>query len=521
MKKTLAIVLALVMVFSLVPLTSAASTITHSASSYTLNAELRLVSGGSVENHDGSFTAKGSSPELTIQVPFSAIESSEGTGLWDDYELSIQATLTGINEIFAQHEGDTKIYVNGDEQSDNVSFVGSNALSFKVGGITESSTVFSFNLALKYEDTASDTIHTETVLFYINYVNTSKTVYSLNVLGADDDEVELADGIYYVDSPTASAASITDLTFIVGDNYGAKFTSTAYFSHDLDDYVTAWVDKKLDKDDSTIVIDASYAQQNPDESHEYYITVETQYGIYRKKILIKYRTNVERSDPKGVYFAQSSYTIGVGQILTPTYTTLQPVYHTLKPVLSVTSNYEKSVVDIQDGTIIGITEGTAYVLLTYTHYFSNGTTNVYTDTAKIIVSGTYTGTNSYTVTASKLFIRSGPGTSYSKLGSYAKGAVIEVLEISNGWAKIQLSDYSYAYVSASYIQKASSTSDVGTKYVKARNLNVRSGPGTSYSILGKLPRGTEVNVIETVSSGAWSKILYNGETAYISSAYIN
>ena len=118
-------------------------------------------------------------------------------------------------------------------------------------------------------------------------------------------------------------------------------------------------------------------------------------------------------------------------------------------------------------------------------------------------------------------MRSGPGTSYSKLTSLAKGTVVEVLSITDGWAKIQLDNYTNAYVSASYLTKqSSSTSSVGTKNVIARVLNVRSGAGTSYSIVGQLNRNTQVEVIETVSNGSWSKISFGTGYAYVSSTYL-
>jgi phage protein D len=49
-------------------------------------------------------------------------------------------------------------------------------------------------------------------------------------------------------------------------------------------------------------------------------------------------------------------------------------------------------------------------------------------------------------------------------------------------------------------------------------LNVRSGPGTSYSKLGSLAYGTAVSVIGI--SNSWASISYNGSTAYVSAGYL-
>ena len=63
-------------------------------------------------------------------------------------------------------------------------------------------------------------------------------------------------------------------------------------------------------------------------------------------------------------------------------------------------------------------------------------------------------TTSYQVTAkSGLNVRSGPGTSHSKLGALVYGATVEVSGISNGWATVSYGGKT-AYVSASYIKEA-------------------------------------------------------------------
>ena len=157
-----------------------------------------------------------------------------------------------------------------------------------------------------------------------------------------------------------------------------------------------------------------------------------------------------------------------------------------------------------------------------------GTPVHYTDTVKVTVKGTYQVTDkaNYIVTtsSSSLNVRSGAGTKYSKIGSLAKGTVVEVVEIKDGWAKIIFPStrYTNGYVSAQYLTKQSTSPEtvIGEKTVIARVLNVRSGAGTSYSIVGKLIRNTKVEVIETVANGSWSKIKFSGGYAYVSSTYI-
>ena len=130
------------------------------------------------------------------------------------------------------------------------------------------------------------------------------------------------------------------------------------------------------------------------------------------------------------------------------------------------------------------------------------------------------------VNTDSLNVRTGPSTSYSKLGTLSKGTKVGVISESNGWSKI-LYNNKEAYVSSQYLSKISSGSTDDntsntvkeTKEVNTDSLNVRSGPSTSYSKLGTLSKGTKVGVIS--ESNGWSKILYNNKEAYVSSQYLS
>ena len=84
---------------------------------------------------------------------------------------------------------------------------------------------------------------------------------------------------------------------------------------------------------------------------------------------------------------------------------------------------------------------------------------------------------------------------------------------------------STAYVSSQYLsnkqieEDKNEESKVENKWVTTDNLNVRSGPSTLNSILGKLNKNAKVEVIS--ESGSWSKINYKGSTAYVSSQYLS
>lgn len=83
----------------------------------------------------------------------------------------------------------------------------------------------------------------------------------------------------------------------------------------------------------------------------------------------------------------------------------------------------------------------------------------------VYASSSEQGGEVYKVTpAIGLNVRSGPGTSYSRVGGLTCGTKVTVYEIKNGWAKIKHSGKD-AYVSASYIKKADGTVDGETQEV--------------------------------------------------------
>lgn len=183
--------------------------------------------------------------------------------------------------------------------------------------------------------------------------------------------------------------------------------------------------------------------------------------------------------------------------------------------------------------------------------FCGGSTDTgNTDTGESTGSSTDSSTTSYstgtyTITASTLMVRQGNSTSYNSIGYLSKGTQVKVLEVtSNGWGKIvyngQNGWISLTYCSLDSADSAESTTttttekatttttealpstdgneDTNTLYqITASSLNVRSGAGTNYSVIGYLQKGEQVNV--TGTSGSWYKISYNGTTGYISSTY--
>jgi TolB protein len=57
--------------------------------------------------------------------------------------------------------------------------------------------------------------------------------------------------------------------------------------------------------------------------------------------------------------------------------------------------------------------------------------------------------------------------------------------------------------------------------VTAYGLNVRTGPGTAYPIIGGLSRGDTVEVVGKNTAGTWLRIAYSGQEAWIAAAYVD
>nr|WP_243280440.1 SH3 domain-containing protein [Clostridium sp. 1001271B_151109_B4] len=168
-----------------------------------------------------------------------------------------------------------------------------------------------------------------------------------------------------------------------------------------------------------------------------------------------------------------------------------------------------------------------YITVSSSNDSNNGGSNNNTTTPSTSTTGTIKVNDT-------LNVRSGAGTSYSVIGSLKNGASVEIVETSGNWYKIKYGS-GYGYVSKDYVTVNSSNSDTSnngssdnttttpststTGTIKVNGaLNVRSGAGTSYSVIGSLNNGASVEIVET--SGSWYKIKYGSGYGYVSKDYV-
>ena len=140
------------------------------------------------------------------------------------------------------------------------------------------------------------------------------------------------------------------------------------------------------------------------------------------------------------------------------------------------------------------------------------------------------GTNAAygTVTATQLNVRSGPGTNYERIKSLSQNERVQVLQqikvgnttwgyASGGWVSME-----FIQLDGSTNNNTGNTGNTGTTtytgVVTGSGVNVRSGAGTSYPVVGSKTMGDVVTITETVSADGmiWGKI----DTGWISMNYV-
>ena len=128
-------------------------------------------------------------------------------------------------------------------------------------------------------------------------------------------------------------------------------------------------------------------------------------------------------------------------------------------------------------------------------------------------------------------VREGAGTNTKKLGTAPKGKTYTYLGKSGNWIQVQYTSTQKGYIYASYVKVSDSSSSgstgtdtaaTGYGYVVNCNnsVNVRSGAGTSYSLIGTAPKSYVYQILG--KNGSWYKIQYKADTVgYIHESYFS
>ncbi len=118
-------------------------------------------------------------------------------------------------------------------------------------------------------------------------------------------------------------------------------------------------------------------------------------------------------------------------------------------------------------------------------------------------------------TADGLRIRKGPGTDYPVVSILQNNTQVEIIGQSGSWVEVETSS-GKGFISQEYIRTNSHSPSFGR--ITADSVHLRSAPSLSADILGKIKKGSSVEIIK--EENGWTNIQYQGSSYWISSQYI-
>ncbi|MBR4941129.1 MAG: SH3 domain-containing protein [Clostridia bacterium] len=169
---------------------------------------------------------------------------------------------------------------------------------------------------------------------------------------------------------------------------------------------------------------------------------------------------------------------------------------------------------------VAYNEDSAYISADYFRPDSESSSDSSSSSGSSSAAVSGTGTVKYDI----VNLRSGPGTTYTIVAVLVKDKTLTVTAEVNGWYRV---DYNgtEAYISKDLVDLtsgsviSSGTIDISGKgTVTGAVVNIRSGPGTGYSVIGQVTAGQTYTV--SGESNGWYKLNFNGVTAYISANYM-
>lgn len=470
MKKTLAIVLALAMVLCMIPAAFAAQTKTITDKSY----DLKVESYGPMDKGNPSTANASKANSITFKYNYEE-EGVDVTGKFTEDKKMALVTVAGFDaDLGTLTASEVTVTVDGKDLQVNDSAAYAGSIGWKTVD-SKAAVVFPVELTKAgYTDSYVITVKgkvgdveiTETAKISLTLKNGAdyKTAKTATITGVSTDKKALDAYIVgskiYLDFVANNPSGTTDeqikLTF--ADENGAKFSvvtwaykSGIFMPQKKDAPAADGV--KLDKSA------ANFRVENCESANGKKVTfkLETANAIYEtKEYTVVTRTGIVEADPKGIYFAESTKTIKVGESYTPV---VMGIATGKKVDAKVTygkdgqgTKVNAQYVDVEDGaTVIGTQEGVAYITASYK---TNNGVEYVASSMKIVVAGEAAevapaGTTTYYVTCRTLNVRKGAGTSYAKAGKLHRGDKVEVVSISKNWAKLA----NGTYVSAKYIAK--------------------------------------------------------------------
>ena len=119
-------------------------------------------------------------------------------------------------------------------------------------------------------------------------------------------------------------------------------------------------------------------------------------------------------------------------------------------------------------------------------------------------------------------VRSSDSETADKLGKVTTGTTLTRLEDKvNGWSKV-LYEGEEGYIKSEFLEVVSTETETvpASGYVTVKeNVNIRESADQNADRVALAYQGTKLELVEHMSNG-WTKVKYNGETAYVKSEYV-
>lgn len=123
------------------------------------------------------------------------------------------------------------------------------------------------------------------------------------------------------------------------------------------------------------------------------------------------------------------------------------------------------------------------------------------------------------VDAYSLRLRSGPSNTSQTLDYASKNEVVVVLGRSGDWYQVNY-DLQIGYMHADYLRYTTrENAELGYGRINGSNVNIRSGPGTGYSVLAAGNIGEKAYIIGI--NNQWFKVIFGDVIGYIRSDYVD
>lgn len=475
MKKVLSIVLALAMVLCMIPALSADIKEDKSNKSYLISiAAADLDDAGAFKwGAQKANTSKANSLTFEYTSP-----AKVHTGYFEADAMMAVVTVKG----FSFTNKPTSIVINGkkldvDKYADYYSSCGAftatgeeSWINFPVE-LTDTGYSASYSIVVTSEETVKvadkdeKLILTETAEISLKLVNkdpvlkTQKIANIVDIKAGTGADAYIVGSKIYVDFENKKAPVEIKITY--ADENKAPFTNIVWAKKTgvAGFELKSGVDTRLAKSvatytftpDSYTANTAIYDKLKDGVGDEVLVAEDGKYYLDKDYAIIV-REDIHEADPKGIYLEKAEATIAVGEEYTPVVKAISNGA-VVKPTKVEITSGDYYLNNVTDAKVIGVKPGVAFIKATYAKTYADKPFSYITSTQKITV--TLPGasippqTVDYVVTCRNLNVRKGPSTSYGKNGMIHRGDVVKVVEIANGWAKLD----NGTYVCAKYIAK--------------------------------------------------------------------